>query len=352
VKISEEDLNWAADQGLISQEQANQLWGAFSSRESTSSPFDLAHVAYYFGALVVISAMGWFMTLGWERFGGGGIFLISCVYALLFALTGRTLWYKENLVVPGGLLFTLAVWMTPLAVYGLERMVGFWPSSDPGTFRDFHEWIRGSWILMELGTILTGLIALRFIRFPFLTFPVSFALWYMSMDLTPLIVGSSAFSWHARLWTSAIFGLVMLMFAYVVDRRTDVDYAFWLYLFGTMAFWGGLSLMESGSEVSKFIYCLVNVGLMVLSVFLDRRVFMVFGALGVFGYLGHLSWTIFKDSMVFPFALTFIGILVIFIGVQYQRNQKKIAEAVLGVIPPELQKLLPQHRAMRSQAHR
>jgi len=52
--------------------------------------------------------------------------------------------------------------------------------------------------------------------------------------------------------------------------------------------------------------------------------------------------------MVFPFALTFIGILVIFVGVQYQRNQQKIAEAVLGVIPPEMQKLLPQRRAMRS----
>jgi hypothetical protein len=348
MKISQEDLNWAADQGLISKEQAGQLWGAFSGRESTSSPFDLAHLAYYFGALVVISAMGWFMTLGWERFGGGGIFLISALYALLFALSGKTLWYKENLVVPGGLLFTLAVWMTPLAVYGLERMAGFWPASDPGTFRDFHEWIRGSWILMELATILTGLIALRFIRFPFLTFPVAFALWYMSMDLTPLIVGNDHFTWHARLWVSAIFGLVMLVFAYVVDHRTEADYAFWLYLFGTMAFWGGLSLMESGSEVAKFIYCLVNVGLMVLSVFLDRRVFIVFGALGVFGYLGHLSWTIFKDSMVFPFALTFIGILVIYVGVQYQRNQQKIAAAVLGVIPPEMLKLLPQHRARRS----
>jgi hypothetical protein len=140
----------------------------------------------------------------------------------------------------------------------------------------------------------------------------------------------------------------MLVFAYVVDHRTEADYAFWLYLFGTMAFWGGLSLMESGSEVAKLIYCLVNVGLMVLSVFLDRRVFIVFGALGVFGYLGHLSWTIFKDSMVFPFALTFIGILVIYVGVQYQRNQQKIAAAVLGVIPPEMLKLLPQHRARRS----
>jgi hypothetical protein len=52
MKISQEDLNWAADQGLISKEQASQLWGAFSNRESTSSPFDLAHLAYYFGALV------------------------------------------------------------------------------------------------------------------------------------------------------------------------------------------------------------------------------------------------------------------------------------------------------------
>ena len=345
MNISQEDLNWAAEQGMISREQANQLWGAFSNRQSTSSPFDLAHVAYYFGALVVISAMGWFMTLGWERFGGGGIFLISVLYAVCFALTGRTLWYKQNLRVPGGLLFTLAVWMTPLAVYGLERMVGFWPSSDPGVFGDIQGRDRGSWILMELATILMGLITLRFIRFPFLTFPVAFSLGYMSMDLTPLIVGSNAFSWHARLWTSALFGVVMMSFAYVVDRRTDADYAFWLYLFGVMAFWGGLSLMESGSEVSKFMYCLVNVGLMVLSVLLERRVFIVFGSLGVFGYLGHLSWTgLCANSMVFPFALTFIGILVIYLGVQYQRNQEKIAQILFNLIPPGMQKFLPQQR--------
>jgi hypothetical protein len=53
-------------------------------------------VAYYFGALIVMSAMGWFMTLGWERYGGNGIFLISTLYAVLFILAGRTLWYNEN----------------------------------------------------------------------------------------------------------------------------------------------------------------------------------------------------------------------------------------------------------------
>jgi hypothetical protein len=74
-----------------------------------------------------------------------------------------------------------------------------------------------------------------------------------------------------------------------------------------MAFWGGLSLMESDSELRKLLYCLINLGLMFVAVFLERRAFLVFGAMGVFGYLGHLSYSIFKNSMLFPLALTLIG---------------------------------------------
>lgn len=340
------DFQWAAQHGLISAENADQLWAAFLSRKPQEQSFSLARVAYYFGAFIVISAMGWFMTLGWERFGGGGIALISVAYAAGFIMAGRTLWYKENLQVPGGLLFTLAVWMTPLAVYGVERMLGWWPQSDPGVFHDFHVWVRGSWILMELATVAVGLFALRLVRFPFLTFPIAFALWYMSMDLTPLLLGSRYFSWNQRLWVSLTFGALVLLAAYVVDRRTEEDYAFWLYLFGTMAFWGGLSLMNSHSEAGKFVYCMINVGLMLLSVLLNRKVFIVFGAVGVFGYLGHLSQAVFKDSMTFPFVLTIIGLLVIYLGVKYQRNEQKISEAVLRMVPSGLKPLLPSARGM------
>ena len=81
----------------------------------------------------------------------------------------------------------------------------------------------------------------------------------------------------------------MLVVAYWIDQRTSEDYSSWGYLFGLLAFWGGLSLMESGNQWNKFLYCLINVALMLLSVLLQRRVFIVFGALGVFGYLGYLS---------------------------------------------------------------
>lgn len=343
MKISKEAFQKASI-GLISHEQAEAIWKSLEENDPVQPKFDLANIAYYFGALTVISAMGWFMTQAWEQFGGGGIFVISTIYAICFNLTGWTFWKKEHLKIPGGLLFTMAVSMTPLALYGLERLAGIWPQGDPGAYSGYHIWVKGSWFLLEVGTIIVGIMTLWFIRFPFLMAPIAFSLWYLSMDLTPLLFGQTEFSWNERLWVSLYFGLAMLLGSYFIDHRTKKDFAFWLYLFGMMAFWGGLSLMENQGEVQKFLYCLINIGLMVVSVLLDRRVFIIFGSVGVFGYLGHLAQRVFKDSLMFPFVLTLMGILIIYLGTLYQRNRQSIENSILGFIPDCLRKLLPKER--------
>src|SRR5581483_2488044 len=180
------DLLWAVGEDLITREQAEKLWRALATRAEGRAPrpkFDGIHVAYYLGALIVIGAMGFFMTLGWEAFGGGGIFAIASTYAIVFALLGRKLLRSPSTRIPGGLLITMCVGMTPLAMYGLERLIGLWPDSDPGSYRDFHVYVRSGWLWMELETILASLIALKFVRFPFLVMPLAFVGWYMSMDL-------------------------------------------------------------------------------------------------------------------------------------------------------------------------
>lgn len=90
-KVSRKDFGWAVSEGAISESQTEDLWRALEGRDADRPRFDLPHVAYYFGALVVISAMTWFLTLGWERFGGGGILAISPSYALAFAVAGGLL---------------------------------------------------------------------------------------------------------------------------------------------------------------------------------------------------------------------------------------------------------------------
>jgi hypothetical protein len=53
---------------------------------------------------------------------------------------------------------------------------------------------------------------------------------------------------------------------------------------------------------------------------------------------------LFKDSWLFPFALSAIGLLIIYLGVQFQRRQAAIERAVMRLIPENVRSLLPQNR--------
>lgn len=333
MNIAKRDLIRAATECGVSDQQAELLWNTLDGRQAGFRRFDVPTVAYYLGALVVMAAMGWFMTTAWERFGGRGILLIATVYAACFALVGYRLWQSKNYRVPGGLLVTFAVWMVPLAIYGLERTTGLWPQGDPGAYAGYYMWIKGSWFLMELGTITAGLVALRFVRFPFLTFPIAFAFWYMSMDLAPLLLGRPHdVLWYGddALWVSVGVGLIMLVLSALVDRRTVEDYARWGYLFGLLSFAGGLTVLMR-TESSWAAYVAVNLALMFTAVVLQRRVFLVFGAIGVYVYLGRLAYVVFKDSVMFPFALTVLGLAIIYGGVLYQRHHERIESGIRAI---------------------
>ena len=343
MNITQAELRAATAAAGVSDEQTDRIWAALGRHAAADGKprFDVANVAYYLGALVVIGAMGWFMNKAWDGMGGPGLAAVAACYAVCFVLGGRTLW-SQGYRIPGGLLFTVAVCMVPLATFGIERWTGYWPATDPGSFADFHPYINGSWVIMEAATIVAGLVALRFWRFPFLTAPIAYSLWYMSMDLADLMSGHRLGDWHAREEITMVFGFAMLLLTYGVDLRGgDQDFTFWGYLFGLLAFWGGLSSLDSHSELEKFVYCLINLALIACSLLLRRRAFIVFGALGFFGYLGHLAYRVFEDSILFPFALSLLGIAIIYLGLQYQRRKVLVDAYVRAEVLPRLHGLVP-----------
>jgi hypothetical protein len=79
MKIEREDLDWAVGKDLIDVNVAEQLWQAWLVRKQHVPKFDFANVAYYFGALIVIVGMVFFLTLAWESLGRQGIFGLSCI---------------------------------------------------------------------------------------------------------------------------------------------------------------------------------------------------------------------------------------------------------------------------------
>ncbi len=339
MKVTRKNLDQAVDEGILSTDQAERLYTFLRRLPSAGPGFNFTHVLYYLGGLIAIGAMTLFMNLGWEHFGGWGIFFISLGYAGIgFKLAGH--FRRAGHAIPAGICATFVVALTPLAIYGIQQAMGWWPAED--TYRDYHRFIRWHWIYMELGTLAAGAAVMWKYRYPFLQMPISVTLWYMSMDVAAMAAYGGIPDFEFRALVSLYFGLSMTLLALWVDIRSgdSGDYAFWLYLFGVMAFWGGMTSQHSDSELSKFIYCCINLLMIGVGVVLVRRVFVIFGALGVSIYLGHLAHEIFKDSWVFPILLTAIGLGIIYLGVLWQKNEKAVTRRVRARLPAPLRELL------------
>ncbi len=345
-------LDEAASRGILQREQSLALWRFLvdhqQAREHHSPSFKAAHVLYYLGGMIAIGAMTLFMNLGWERFAGTGLLAISAGYgAVAIALT-EFLLRRKHLALPAGICAVLGVAMVPLAVYAAQHVMGLW--SGGGAYRAYYTHIDWRWLFMELATLGAAVIALWRYRLPFLVLPVAVTLWFLSMDITPFLLGGEAASFYSDLGKriSTGFGLAMMLLALLVDLRARAtkDFAFWLYVFGVLTFWGGLSSMNSDSEVGKFIYCCINLGLIAVGTALARRVFAVFGGLGVAFYLGHLSHQVFRDSMLFPVALTAIGLAIVAVGVAWQRHEARLGNWLRAMLPSAIGELVQRRAAI------
>lgn len=341
MKITRAHLDAAQNDGLLRPEQTTPLWNYLAYHTADQPGFRGAHVLYYLGGMIAISAMTLFMNLGWERLGGWGLFGTCIAYAVLGLIATHHLLYRRQ-PIPAGITATFVLVLTPLAVYGLQEAMGWRPHE--WHYRDYHRYIDWNWLMMEYATLAAGVAMLWRYRLPFLAMPVAVTLWYMSMDIVPFLTGDNHayWDWELRKTVSLCFGLATMAIAFWVDVRSGrrKDYAFWLYLIGVLTFWGGLSLMKSDSELGKFLYCCVNLAMIAVGTMLVRRVFAVFGALGVAGYLGHLSGTVFRDSLLFPLALTLIGFAIVYLGIVWQRHEARLGVAMRSALPEPMRRLL------------
>lgn len=331
-------LDKAVEAGIITTEQAEKISAIGKSIPQSGPAFNLTHILYYFGGLLAIGAMSLFMNLGWEIFGGYGIFFLCCCYGVLgIALTEK--FRARGFSVPAGICATFVICLTPLGIYGLQQGLGLWP--DNATYSEYNYYISWRWTFMELGTLAMGVILAYIYRYPFMIMPIAVTLWYMSMDVYQML-NQDYISFGQAALVSMYFGLMTMLLGFWVDLRSfkSGDYAFWLYLFGTMAFWSGLSCQPSEGELSRLVYFLINLLLILTGVTIMRRVFVVFGAIGSFYYIGYLAFSLFADSYLFPFILTLLGAAIIYLGILWQKHEAKLTQSMRSVLPETLRDFL------------
>lgn len=338
MNFTKKNLEDAVKANILSLEQSEKLLEFIKAQPNSGPSFDFTHVLYYVGGMIAIGAMTLFMNLGWESFGGFGIVAISLLYAAIGLKLTNT-FKAKGYDIPAGICATFVIALTPLAVYGLQHALGVWP--DDSVYREYHRYIKWHWLYMELSTLAVGALLVWKYKYSFLMMPIAVTLWYLSMDVTAMISGGD-FDWELRKLVSMYSGLLIIFLAFWIDirARNQADYAFWLYIFGVIAFWIGMSLQYSDSELSKFFYFSINLTMIAVGVLLVRRVFVVFGALGSTGYIGHLAADIFRDSWLFPIALTLLGLLIIYLGILWQKHEQSITNKAQKLLPTALRELI------------
>ena len=347
--IRDDELQAAVEAGIIGADTRDRLV-AFVNAQARTAPdaaprpkFDVSHVLWYAGALIIITAMGLFSTAAFSALGGFALTATAFLYALGFVLLGQRLWRSPDLRVPAGLCIAVAVSLAPLAIYGLQDGFHLWSFDKPGSYKDFFPYINGSWIYMELGAVVAAAIALRFFPFPFILLIAAVALWFMSMDIVRWFGSDALGDWELRRRVSLAFGLFMIAVAWALDllRARHGDFGFWLHLFGAITLWSALAFSESSTEFGKGMFCLISIAFITFGLFLNRRIYAVLGTIGIAGYLGYLAADVFKDILAFTFALSALGLAIIFLGIAFQRRQRQINAAIERHMPAALRALRP-----------
>jgi hypothetical protein len=335
LEIVRDDLVWAAGRGLLPEHQVDELWNNLQLRYRDRPRLSSSYVAYYFGTAIVLLGMAWLLIMAWsEEWGGGVVFLIAASYFMVFAGLGQYLWFKKQLKIPGGLLVTIAIFMVPVALYGLQCMLGLWYRPPGRYYNPFFESHSQKELLnflpMEIGLLIAAVGAMAFIPFPFLTAVMAYLLSYVCLDwaYTKFVKKADPY-YNAPLWISMSLGVIYTITALSVERRQWdrangqlvklENHAYWLYFVGANTFFFGMISFRIGFyELGEFLKCVFSVGMIILSVLLKKRVFLFFGSLGILYYLQHLNY-LFGDWILFPFIITVLGATIIALGL-YRNN--------------------------------
>ncbi|MBA4072905.1 MAG: hypothetical protein C0497_13855 [Gemmatimonas sp.] len=328
-------LDTGVDKGIITPDQRTALLALASATEPQASErreaeraFNGITIAYGIGALVVLFAFGWFMVDRWTVLGDSGVFTLSVAYAGIFLVVAYFL-KREGFDTARGVGTLLAVAMAPLAMYALLRWTGVWtPELENLCRQREHPFAvcQGQPLAIELAAVAAVLLAMRTMAFAPFMIPIAVVGVTLPERLLREWAPGPGIDGAGMGWRWVMVASVLAAAAYLIDRRQrGEDYGYWLWISVAVATWWGCMMLFQFDRSLRWFLAPASLLVITASVILRRRVLLVVGLFGVFGFLAWLAFDVFKLTTAFPLVLATIGISIIVLTVWVQ---KRFPEAI------------------------
>jgi len=229
----------------------------------------------YAGVILVIGAFGWWADGLYRTTGSGGVLALTLAFQAGFA-GAAYLVHRRGYASIGGVLLAVTVFMTPLAVYSAERVLGFGLHR---SYEDFYPWVSQGWMVMELISIAVGAAAFAWSRRSFLLFPTLLFAYFLAMDGTAHAIGSQDVRTLGKV--VGVYAAATFVAGVALDYRGWRRYAFWPHVFAMVASMWAIGALVWEPRLMLIIAAAIGLA---VGVWLGRVGYLVGG--GVCGWVG------------------------------------------------------------------
>lgn len=311
-----EELKQMAQAGQVTKAE---LVSAFESGlPQESKHVNLSQVMYYIGAGIVFLGIYVLISQNWNYFNPSLKILVTLGSAIAAFVAGAMLMRYKNFKGPALGFFLISAVVAPIGLYVTFDKMGLnTETSSSGLliflmlfvvyFASFHLYKR---VIFTLFSIIFGTVSFFFL-----------IQWLVGNNLTYNDVGKI---WEYRF---LVTGLSYMLLGYYFRETSQKSLTGTLYGFGSLIFLASAMFLGGWSPNQnvfwELLYPLLVFGVVFLSVYIKSKTFLVFGSLGLIGYILKITSEYFSSGLGWPLALVLAGLGIMAVGYYAVKINKK-----------------------------
>lgn len=343
-------LALGVEKNIITHTQQSELLDLLNSNENViKQTSSIIKFLYYLGGFIILCAMSVLMSHTIQHCSYFVILGLGILYSIIFLTLGEFLW-RKNEKIPSGILYFLFVSIISLIIVDIEKMTGFFPHfSDIGKIPNYGELCRLPLIVLSLLTIMINNIVQKYRSIDLLAIPTIGCVNIIYFTVLHYIFGNTLFESDTIEYYCLVLSIAIVIFAFVKDKTTKVDYSKWMYLFGALVFNYSILNILSSAIQSEPIF---QISIYILSIFYfftglltQRKIFTILGILGVIEAIIYFEFYFIKDNTTLLTSIIIItGLITLYAGVLFNKYSKEINMFIENLLPEKIRNYLPKNR--------
>lgn len=357
MKYNQAEIRQAAQQADISDTQQEAMLSILQENKQASGGLG-STLLLWFGGLLVLSALRWPLERVFKNDVDWAQAILSGVVFLCLLVLGLCVYYTQkrtslkNSVDNSSRITSpksaLESWSSAIILFFALSSISVLVASIQICLgwkvdKDVFFLLSDDVFLPAFVTLVSSSIVLYVIPHRLFAFVVYMSFWLASMSLLHCLDDHGLFLCFDEKQSACVVGIVILLATLFVDHRFKIDYAAIGYIVGALSLWCGIAVMDSISELDRFLFFIFNLFFIAISFILGRSVFIVLGFMGACVYFEHIADK-YMDELYYQFALCLIGLVILLLGLHVHQYRKAIMTYIQKILPRWIVAIRPAHR--------